>query len=83
MARFLIPLMALLLSACADLDRIEKGVIEPRVDEAVAEAVKRLCSLPVDVTKRAVEARTVPSWQSMADFCPNTWRAVRDGMRAE
>ena len=81
-----VALIAVGLSGCAGLqekvDAVEKGVVEPGVDRTVTEIVKRLCSLPVDVTKRAVENRTVPGWNTMADLCPDTWRAVRDALRA-
>ena len=62
----------------SQIDQIEKGIIEPRVDAIYNETVKRWCRLPVDIHNRAIGRNTITP-RSLTDNCPD-WRAIRDAL---
>ena len=62
----------------SQIDQIEKGIIEPRVDAIYDETVKRWCRMPVDIHNRAIGRNTITP-RSLTDNCPD-WRAIRDAL---
>jgi len=65
-------------STISKVDQFEKGVIEPRVDAAYDETVKRWCRMPVDIHNRAISRNTITP-RSLTDNCSD-WRAIRDAL---
>lgn len=72
---------AFLLSGCQAVTAYEQGVVEPNVDKAYDEIVKRWCRMPVDIQVRAIERKTITP-RSLTDNCPE-WRSIRDAMIGE
>lgn len=74
-------IMILFGGCSAQFEAAEKGVIEPKVDQAYDETVKRWCRFPPDVQVRALERGTIRP-RSLTDTCPE-WRSLRDAMIGE
>lgn len=77
-------LLVVLVAGCDALGNakaFEKGVVEPRVDQAYDEILERLCKMPVDIQRRALDRKTM-TVQSLIEICAD-WRAIRDAMLGE
>ena len=78
--RCLLIATLLLLSACsakgyyAQIDAIEKGVIEPEVDAALDRAAARFCKLPADIMLRAMDRNGPRFTAAIVGLCPEWQR---------